>query len=538
MGVDDPLLRPDTHATVSENDPEVQKVISSYSVKVEDCRSILRILETRISRWTKMKKVVAYVLIFIDVLKKRRNERVITTEDMLRSESVILKLLQERHYPREKGRLQNSQPILHSSNIRRLDPYVDKDGILRVGGRLRKSKLPQNEKHPAILPKKEVIVRRIIEFCHEKVAHRGRTSTLNEVRSRGYWVIAGSSQVGGVIDRCFWCRGLRGRLQSQKMADLPEERSDVEEPPFTYCGCDAFGPFIIKEGRNKEVKRYGIIFTCFSCRAIHLETTTTMDTDAFILALRRFICRRGPVRSIKSDNGGNFVGAESEMKKALKEMDQGKIKEALLKHDCDWIEWEKNPPASSHMGGVWERQIRSVRSVLVSLMKAHAGRLDDESLRTLFVEVEAIVNSRPLAVESLTDVSIDPLTPSHLLTMKSKAVFPPPGIFQKADVYCRKRWRSVQYLANEFWNRFKKEYLQASQKRTKWNTTCRNLTVNDIVLIMDEDTPRSKWPMGRVMEVFPSDDGLVRKVNLKVASSTTLLKRPVTKLVLLVEAVE
>ena len=97
-------------------------------------------------------------------------------------------------------------------------------------------------------------------------------------------------------------------------------------------------------------------------------------------------------------------------------------------------------------------------------MKADAGRLDDESLRTLFVEVEAIVNSRPLAVDSLTDVSIDPLTPNHLLTMTSKVVFPPPGVFQKADIYSRKRWRAVQYLANEFWNRFKKEYLQASQE--------------------------------------------------------------------------
>ena len=322
------------------------------------------------------------------------------------------------------------------------------------------------------------------------------------------------------------------------MADLPKERSDIEEPPFTYCGCDAFGPFIIKEGRKKEVKRYGIIFTCFSCRAIHLETTTTMDTDSFILALRRFVCRRGPVRSIKSDNGGNFVGAEGEMTKALKEMDQDRIKELLLKHDCDWIEWDKNPPASSHMGGVWERQIRTVRSVLVSLMKGHAGRLDNESLRTLFVEVEAIVNSRPLAVDSLTDMSINPLTPNHLLTMKSKVVFPPPGVFQKGDVYCRKRWRAVQHLANEFWGRFKKEYLQASQERPKWNRARRNLAVNDVVLIMDEDTPRNRWAMGRVIAVFPSEDGLVRKVDLKVAGSALPLKRPVTKLVLLVETPE
>jgi hypothetical protein len=319
------------------------------------------------------------------------------------------------------------------------------------------------------------------------------------------------------------------------MADLPDERVTAEEPPFTHCGVDMFGPFIIKEGR-KEYKRYGAIFTCFSCRAVHLEATNTMDTDSFILALRRFIGRRGPVRSIRSDNGGNFVGAEAELKKALQEMDHKKIAAYLLKQSCDWIEWEKNPPVASHMGGVWERQIRTVRSVLSSILKTHAGRLDDESLRTLFVEVEAIVNSRPLTVESLTDENSDPLTPNHLLTMKSKVVFPPPGVFQRADMYCRKRWRSVQFMANEFWGRWSRQYLQASQERQKWNGVRRNMQVDDIVLLIEDDVTRSKWPMGRVIKVHPSDDELVRKVDVKVAGSKTPLTRPVTKLVLLVEA--
>ena len=262
--------------------------------------------------------------------------------------------------------------------------------------------------------------------------------------------------------------------------------------------------------------------------------TISLDTDAFILALRRFISRRGPVRSIRSDNnGGNFIGVEEEMKKGLEEMDNEKIRNFLLKHSCDWIEWEKNPPESSHMGGVWERQIRTVRSVLSSLLKDIPGRLDDESLRTLFTEVEAIVNSRPLAVDNLNDETADPLTPNHLLTMKSKVVLPPPGVFQQADVYCRKRWRAVQHMANEFWQRFAKEYVRASQVRPKWNSVRRNISVNDIVLVLDKNLPRNRWSKGRVVEVFPSDDGLVRSVNVKTGPNT-VLKRPVAKLVVIV----
>ena len=188
------------------------------------------------------------------------------------------------------------------------------------------------------------------------------------------------------------------------------------------------------------------------------------------------------------------------------------------------------------MGGVWERQIRSVKNVLSSLLHSHAARLDDESLRTLFTEVEAIVNSRPLAVDTLTDETIEPITPNHLLTMKSKVVFPPPGNFQKADVYCRKRWRAVQFLANEFWRRWRHEYLQITQERKVSGVARRNMEVGDIVLLIEDDVPRNRWPMAKVVEVFPSSDGLVRKVSLKVSGSNAPLKRPVVKLILLVKA--
>ena len=532
---DDPSKKPILQVSIPDDDPEIQVSISCNAAVVAETNSVLGFLETQLS-WSEMKETLATAYIFMDILHSQRQEPDPTVADILKSEKIILRMLQDKYFSKEKECLKSNKKVLKSSPIIKLDPFLDEDQLLRVGGRLRKGNIQTKEKHPIILPKKEVVVQRIIEHYHKEIAHLGRTSTLCEVRSQGYWVINGGSQVRKLVDSCRHCRALRGQPEIQKMADLPEERVSCAEPPFTCCGADAFGPYIIKEGR-KELKRYGIIFTCYSCRGVHIESLNSMDTDSFILALRRFLDRRGPVRSIRSDNGGNFIGAEEEMKKALQEMDHSRISAFLLKHSCDWIQWQKNPPVSSHMGGVWERQIRTVRSVLSGLLMEHSGRLNDESLRTLLTEVEAIVNSRPLAVDNLNDETTEPLTPNHLLTMKLKVLLPPPGEFQKADIYLRKRWRAVQYLANEFWEQFRKEYTRVSQVRNKWDTPRRNVAVNDIVLVLDKDLPRNRWAKGRVVEVFPSEDGLVRQVNVKTGVNT-VLKRPITKLVVLVPADE
>ena len=226
------------------------------------------------------------------------------------------------------------------------------------------------------------------------------------------------------------------------MVELPEDRLELA-PPFTNCAVDYFGPFIIKEGR-KELKRYGEFFTCMVSRAVHLEVADTLDTDSFINARRRFVCRRGPIEKLRSDQGTNFVGARTELKKALQELDHGKIRSGLQRHDCDWFMFNMNVPSVSHMGGVWERQIRSLRNVLNALLHSNGSQLNGESLRTFMCEAEAIVNSRPLNVDTMTDPSsLTPLTPNHLLAMKTKVVLPPPGTFQSPDKYCRKRWRRV-----------------------------------------------------------------------------------------------
>ena len=191
------------------------------------------------------------------------------------------------------------------------------------------------------------------------------------------------------------------------------------------------------------------------------------------------------------------------------------------------------------MGGMWERQIRSARSILAALLKQYGESLHDDSLRTLLVEVEGIINSRPITCDNIGDVnSIVPLNPMQLLSMKTRIVMQPPGIFQKEDMHCLKYWRRVQHVCNEFWTQWKKEVFATLQSRQKWNFPKRNFQVGDAVLVRD-DSMRNKWPMAKVAMTYPDKKGLVRGVQLQLGKSSgekrAIFERPVNKLVLLLE---
>lgn len=292
------------------------------------------------------------------------------------------------------------------------------------------------------------------------------------------------------------------------MSDLPAERLELS-PPFTYGGMDCFGPFITTEGR-KQHKRYGLLFTCFCSRAIHIELLEDLSTDTFINALRCFISIRGAVCQIQCDQGTNFVGAKNEFKAALHELDTQRLSTYKSQKQCDFV---LNAPHSSHAGGVWECQIRMVRSVLTTTLSLAHGRLNDASLRTLFYEAMAIVNSRPLTVDNLNNPdSLEPLTPNHLLHMKSSTTLPPPGAFPKEDLYGTKRWRRVQFLTEQFWCRWRREYLHNIMARQRWHSPKRNLKLGDVVLDIDELSPRGEWKLARVLETVSGKDGLVTRV--------------------------
>ena len=354
------------------------------------------------------------------------------------------------------------------------------------------------------------------------------------IRSCGYYIIGVSRLVATLIFKCIICRRLRHKPQVQKMADLPLDRLEPS-PPFTHVGIDCFGPYTVTE-RRKEIKRYGLVFVCQASRAIHLELLDDMSTDCFINGLRCFIAIRGSVAAIRCDQGSNFIGASAELKKAYTAIECDKVKHFLQQNHCEFI---FNSPNSSHMGGTYERHIRTIRSILNNILHRNGYRMDTSSLRTFLYEVMFLVNSRPLTGTYLHDKQLDPLTPNHLITMKSRIPAPPPGKFEPEDVYGRKRWRRVQQLTNEFWTRWRHEYVLNLQQRQKWTKPSRSITEGDIVLVKDEDSFRGDWPIAKVTKILGSKDH-TRRVQLmmgdkQLSTKKSFLERPIHKLVLLLE---
>ncbi|CAI5660438.1 unnamed protein product [Oreochromis niloticus] len=493
---------------------------------------------SRFSNWDTALNVVAR----IKRLARRDKSGPISVEERQMAAFVLFQAAQREAFKEElKWFSQNSAGLPKTHKMYQLDPILV-DNLLRVGGRLRKSSASLALNHPVILPKEGIVTQLVLDHCHKKTQHQGRGQTLNKLRESGYWIIGGSKVVAKYIKGCVNCRKVRGPAEEQRMADLPFDRVDPS-PPFTYTGVDVFGPFYTKQGQ-REWKRYGLLFTCLSSRAAHIEMLEDLSTDAFINALRCFIAIRGTVRQIRSDQGTNFVGAKNEFKKGLLELDKEMISTYLAKNQCDF---QMNVPEASHRGGVWERQIRTVRNVMSSVLAQATGRLDDTSLRTFFYEAMSILNHRPLTTDTINDPnSAEPLTPNHLLTMKESVPLPPPGRFVREDLYARKRWRRVQYLTELFWSRWRKEYLTSISLRQRWHSPKQNVQVGDVVILKEDNIPRNEWKLARVVEANEDDDGLVRKVKIQIGQKelgkkgerlkqVSFLERPVQKLVVLVK---
>ena len=304
------------------------------------------------------------------------------------------------------------------------------------------------------------------------------------------------------------------------MADLPAERLVPYEPPFTNTGVDFFGPFFVKRGRSSE-KVYACIFVCFNGRAI-------VETSGVIMGLKK----------IWSDNGTNFHGAEKEFRVSIQSWKQEAIRTAMISKEIEWemcpiSKWQFQTPVASHMSGVWERLIRSVRKTMKAVIGHPTAYVSKETLRTILAEVVTIVNSRPLYASSDDPKDFEALTPSHLLLQRQN-VGVPPGYFTEQDLNCRKQWRRAQFLVNCYWKRWIREYLPLLQSRQKWRHQKRDLRKNDLVLVVSKGIPRGRWPLARVTEVFPGRDGRIRTVEVKTKDSK--LVRPITTLCLLEES--
>ncbi|KAK0134727.1 hypothetical protein N1851_029616 [Merluccius polli] len=379
--------------SLSVDDPEVKGLPLVCNAVSQDMPSPTFKLLTHFSDWAKLVRAVAWYQKLGDslmtlVAKRKQLSTNVTTRsqhqnltsqlqafksklggqcmslnNLEKAERAIISFTQRQVFPVEYEKLGMAPPTVPKrSSIYRLDPML-KDGLIRIGGRLSRAAISEDMKYPIILPKHSHISSLLIRHIHEKYGHCGINYVLSQLRKR-YWITSGNSAARSVISKCVICRRLKNRTGEQKMANLPYERTLPDLPPFTNVGMDYFGPIETKRGRS-SVKRYGVLFTCLSCRAIHLEMAYSLDTDSCIHAIRRFMCRRGQVQHIWSDNGTNLVGAKKELRKALSNFNSNKIQSTMLERG---INWTFNPPGASHHGGVWERMIRSVRWVLNSLL--------------------------------------------------------------------------------------------------------------------------------------------------------------------------
>lgn len=373
---------------------------------------------------------------------------------------------------------------------------------------------------------------------HKKVKHQGCVFTEGSIRSAGFWIIGTRRCINGTLHKCIICNKLCGRAAEQKMADLPPDRLSTE-PPFTYVGLDVFGPWTITTRRTRggqaNSKRWAVLFTCMSIRAVHIELNEAMDTSSFINALRCFFALRGPAKQFRSDCRTNFTGACKELQILLTDSEKPYVKRYLSEEGCTWV---FNPPHSSHIGGVWERMIGISRRILNSmLMQTSTSHLTHEVLSTFMAEVTAIINARPLVPISSDPDSLFLLTPASLLTQKVCTQPPPPGTFDSKDLH-RQQWRQVQHLANTFWNKWRHEYLPTLQSRSKWQDTRPNLKKGDLVLLKDSQVKRNEWPMALITKTFPDQHGKVRKIELKVtrSGSANTSLRPISETILLKKA--
>ena len=519
---------------ISAEDPEVKRKSFILSTKSDEIDSFQVLLNSTSDFHTLTCRIAVFLRLKNYLLNKIKKTGRLTTEELSQAEIVIWKYNQRTFFSDVIHSLSLGNTIPRASCLVKLKPFVSEDGLLRVGGRLTNAELPYSAKYPIILHASSHPVMLLMDKIHKENGHLGRETVLTKLKEN-FHIVKANKIVRQILDKCVTCKRVQGKPSNQQMSDLPADRLITDSPPFTNTATDIFGPFYVSKGRGKcQEKRYGVIFSCLVSRATHIEVTPGLDTNSYINAFRRFIARRGKPKLMRSDNGTNLTSSEKELRKAIDDWNHDNIHEFCLQSH---IEWKFQPPQASHFGGVFERQIRTIRKIFNSILCDNIikTKLSDDLLSTLFIEIENIMNNIPLTIVTSDVHDNVPLTPNTLLRMQSKFDFPPCDTAPSVECYYKKSWKRVQYLADVFWRRYRREYLPLITPRQKWNVVKRSVSINDIVLITDVSTPRNQWCIGRVISVNESVDGLVRSASVLVANNKHI-KRPIHKLIVLVES--
>ncbi|XP_065180445.1 uncharacterized protein LOC135811008 [Sycon ciliatum] len=495
-----PVENPGRDTTTSDDQAEMKAEFTAVVTK--EAQLALPDI-SRFSSWIRLMRTTAWIVRYVNNLRAKASSKpTVTCSELLPSEyqqaqKLWWKKAQQDSFREEIGDLQKHSNVSSSSKLRDLSPVLDSDGVVRMHGRIRSA--PPGSPltpEPVILDPSHPFTQMLLQQYHVWHGHHGQDSVANDVRQT-YWVLKLRTAVRRTWTVCQQCKNERAQPTPPQMGQIPDARVATFIRPFTHCGMDYFGPLTVTIGRRHE-KRYGVIFTCLTTRAVHLELSHDLTTDCTIMAIRRLISRRGCPGVIYSDNGTNLRGAARELKESLDQLDQTRLTAELIPRG---IKWEFNPPAAPHMGGAWERLVRSVKTALRAVLKERAPREDTRI--TLLTEVEAILNSRPLTHVSSDPTDDNSLTLNHFL-LGTPAAAPVPGVFSGDDLHLRRQWRIVQVLADHFWRRWIKEYLPTLARQTKWHgRTEKKVEVGDVVVIADDNAVRNTWPKGIVTATYP-----------------------------------
>ena len=416
----------------------------------------------KFSSWRKLVRVTAYTLRLVWNLRARCHNRPQEKNEMkARDGPLSPQELQhaENHWIKESQKSPSNR--LRKGELKKLSPYTDSDGIVRVGSRADKALVSYETRHPALLPKEHWISLLITRHIHQ-CGHTAVAATVAKTRKR-FWILQAHDLAKTVKFRCVFCREMQAMTESQVMADLPECRLAPFTPPFYYTSCDYFGPCHVKVGRNKTAKYYGVIFTCLNTRAVHLELAVDYSTIEFIQVLRRFFAVREQPSLMISDNGTQFVGAERELKEMIRGWDTEK--------DC--VSFQQKGECSGnlphrHLHIRTDVRKPLVKSCKLALKKAIGAQvLTPFELYTYLLEVVNLVNQRPIG-----RIPNDPddgsyLCPNDILLGRASSHVPQ-GPFRETK-NPRLRVEFVQKIVDSFWKRWTRDVFPSLIQRKKWN---------------------------------------------------------------------
>jgi transposase InsO family protein len=376
----------------------------------------------------------------------------------------------------------------------------------------------------------------LVEEAHFDKEHVIGISAMKASVNEKFTILGLGTLCKQVQSNCYRCRIRKGVRLVQQMAPLPINRLEEQVKAFENCGMDFAGPFEAKVApRVARKKVYILVITCLSTRAVHLETTGGMTTNDIIAALSRFCDLRGTPKTIITDNQPSFHKTDKDLHEWIRSLDWEKIEEETslgFKPQSYGISWFFNPPYAPHFGGVFETIVKATKRALNAVVTK--ADLTEDEFRTVIYSVMSRLNDRPIALVGEEKMDLSPLTPNCFLTSHLGYVLLPPNNLESKQISPKERWKYLLLIRNHFWRRFSEEIIPLLRTRSKWSQEKENLEVDDVVIEFSENSPRHQWRMLRVTKIFPSQDGLVRKVEV-VNSGGQTYERPITKLIPIVQ---